>query len=92
MKISEATKSEIQAFITDHTSSVESDLVNINEDLLNRDYHHQRRIAYTEAYLYRYQDRMTNTCIETANTIIDSIEANTSHENAFIAFKGSCLK
>lgn len=92
MQISESTRTEIQALITDHISAIDSDLMDINEDLLDRNYHHQRRIGYTENMLSRYQDRMTNTCIEKANTIINGAEADTSHENTFIEFKGSCLK
>lgn len=92
MQISDSTRVELQAFITDHIGAVNRDLENINEDLLNRDYHHQRRISFAENMLSRYQDRMTSVCIETANALINDSNPSISHEKSFINFKGSCLR
>lgn len=92
LNITYSTRAEIEAFILDHISSVDRDLVDINEDLEDRSFHHQRRIAFVEGMLSRYESRMTDTCIGLANELIDTATATTSHEKGFIEFKGGCLR
>jgi len=92
LAISMSTQNEINAYILDHISSVNRDLVDINEDLEDRNYHHQRRISFTQGMLSRYESRMTSTCVDLANDIIAAEIVSSSHEKNFIKFKGGCLR